>query len=155
MIDIRNILDPQCTKVSVEASSRKRSLEIASDLLASTYPELPARALFDELLARERLGSTGLGEGVAIPHCRMPCRQIRAACLALGRPVEYDAADGLPVDLLFVIVVPPEETNAHLELLAGLASLFRVPENRTALRRTRSDADLYDRLVGLFASQAA
>ena len=83
MIDIQTILDRQCTRASVDANSRKRSIEYASDLLAASHPELDARALFDELMTRERLGSTGLGEGVAIPHCRMPCSGILAACLKL------------------------------------------------------------------------
>ena len=78
MSDILTILEPSCTKVSITASSRKALLQYASDLLAETY-ELPARKLFDELMNRERLGSTGLGEGVAIPHCRIPCGQIHAA----------------------------------------------------------------------------
>ncbi|MEZ5552585.1 MAG: PTS sugar transporter subunit IIA [Pseudomonadales bacterium] len=155
MIDIHSILDPRCTRASVEANSRKRSLEYASDVLAACHPDLSARTLFDELMTRERLGSTGLGEGIAIPHCRLPCPGILAACLKLDTPVDYDAADGQPVDILFVIVVPPEETNAHLDLLAALARLFNNPENRAALRSAETDAALYDRIVGLFSSQAA
>lgn len=155
MIDIQTILDRQCTRASVDANSRKRSIEYASDLLAASHPELDARALFDELMTRERLGSTGLGEGVAIPHCRIACSGILAACLKLQSPVDYDAGDDQPVDLLFVIVVPPEETNAHLDLLAALARLFSSPENRKALRQTESDDELYDRLIGMFSSIAA
>ncbi|MFV2090539.1 MAG: PTS sugar transporter subunit IIA, partial [Pseudomonadales bacterium] len=78
MISIHSILDPHCTRVGVDANSRKRLLEFASDLLAEQH-DLSARNLFDELMNRERLGSTGLGDGVAIPHCRLPCRQIHGA----------------------------------------------------------------------------
>ena len=118
MSEIPSILEPSCTRVSIEARSRKALLQFASDLLAETY-ELPARKLFDELMSRERLGSTGLGEGVAIPHCRIPCKQIHAACLTLAEPVDYDAMDGQPVDLIFILLVPPEENSAHLELQWG------------------------------------
>lgn len=155
MIDITRILDPTTTCADVEAQSRKRALEIASDLLADKYPDLTARALFDELMNRERLGSTALGEGVAIPHCRTKCERIHGAFLRLSAPVDYDAPDGAGVDLLFVLVVPPEESSAHLEVLAALARLFQDPENCAALRSQTCDRDLYERLVGLVSSQAA
>jgi PTS system nitrogen regulatory IIA component len=155
MVDITRILERADTSTHVDAHSRKRALEAASDLLAANHPELSARALFDELMNRERLGSTALGEGVAIPHCRMPCQKIFGAFLKLEEPVDYDAPDGTPVDLLFVLVVPPEEKSAHLEVLALLARLFQDPENRRSLRDQPSDAALYEELVGLASSQAA
>lgn len=154
MIDIRSILEKGCTKRGVAANSRKRLLEYASDLLADRY-ELPARQLFDELMSRERLGSTGLGDGVAIPHCRLPCDRVHAACLTLAAPVDYDAIDGEPVDLVFVLVVPPEETSAHLEILAVLARLYGNADNRSSLRNSTSDENLYEVFTGLLASQAA
>lgn len=154
MIDIRTILEKSCTRAGVATNSRKRLLEFASDLLAESY-ELPARALFDELMARERLGSTGLGDGVAIPHCRLPCERIHAACLTLATPVDYDAIDGAPVDLVFVLIVPPEETSAHLEILAALARLYGNAENRSSLRAVTSDEQLFEVFTGLLASQAA
>ena len=155
MVEINRILNEATTRNGAEAHSRKRALQAASDLLAEHHPDLPARALFDELMNRERLGSTALGEGVAIPHCRMPCRHIVGAFLKLTEPVDYDAPDGAPVDLLFVLVVPPEESTAHLEVLAALARLFQSPENRRRLRSRNSDAELYEELVGLVSSQAA
>lgn len=155
MFDITTILDETTTCSDVDAQSRKRAIEIASDLLADRHPDLDARTVFDELMNRERLGSTALGEGVAIPHCRTSCRQIHAAFLRLSHPVDYDAPDGEGVDLLFVLVVPPEESSTHLEILAALARLFQDPESRQALRRQNSDHDLYQELVGRVSSQAA
>jgi PTS system nitrogen regulatory IIA component len=155
MADITSILSNECTRAAVDAHSRKRAIEAAADLLAEKHPELSARKLFDELMARERLGSTGLGEGVAIPHCRIPCGQVLGAFLHLCEPVDYDAIDSEHVDLLFVLVVPPEETTAHLELLASLARIFNEPENRKRLRSCASDSELYEQLIGLFSSQAA
>ncbi|NIP13600.1 MAG: PTS IIA-like nitrogen regulatory protein PtsN [Pseudomonadales bacterium] len=155
MPDITTILSPACTKASIEAHSRKRALEAAADLVAEQHPDLSARKLFDELMARERLGSTGLGDGVAIPHCRIPCEQITGALLRLQEPVDYESMDDEPVDLLFVLAVPSEETTAHLDLLAALARIFGDPENRRRLRSSGTDEALYQELVGLFSSQAA
>jgi PTS system nitrogen regulatory IIA component len=154
MINIHSVLDPDCTRVGVDANSRKRLLEFASDLLAEKHG-LSARNLFDELMNRERLGSTGLGDGVAIPHCRIPCTQIHGACLTLANPVDYDAMDGEPVDLLFVLLVPPDEQAAHLELLAELARLFGDVNNRSDLRSAKTDEELFELLIGRLASHAA
>lgn len=154
MSDIPSILEPSCTKASVPATSRKSLLEYASDMLAEEYG-LPARKLFDELMNREKLGSTGLGEGVAIPHCRIPCERIHAACLTLSNPVDYDAIDGEPVDLIFILLVPPDENSAHLELLADLARLYGSADNRANLRHTGTDQELYETFTGLLSSQVA
>ena len=154
-VDITHILDPSCTRARIATPSRKRALEAAAEMLAAQDSELSARTIFDELMARERLGSTGLGEGVAIPHCRIPCQRVYGAFLLLGDPVDYDAADEQPVDLLFVLMVPPEETTAHLEALASLAGVFGEPENRATLRGCTSDATLFETIAGLCSSQAA
>jgi PTS system nitrogen regulatory IIA component len=154
MIDIQSILDRSCVRAHIDANSRKRVLEYASDLLGEHY-DLPARTVFDELMSRERLGSTGLGEGVAIPHCRIECSQIRAACLTLSNPVDYEAVDEKPVDLIFILLVPVDENAAHLQLLAELARLFGNEDNRKQLRATETDHDLFELLGGLLASQAA
>jgi nitrogen PTS system EIIA component len=155
MVDLSRILDPSSTRNDADAPSRKRALEFASDLLAANHPELSARALFDGLMNRERLGSTALGEGVAIPHCRIECPRILSAFIKLAQPVAYDAPDGDPVDLLFVLVVPPGEQTAHLEVLAMLARILGDPANRQRLRSLRSDDALYAELTGLASSQTA
>lgn len=154
-MDITHILTDRCTRAAIAAPSRKRALEAAAELLAEDEPEITSRMIFDELMARERLGSTGLGEGVAIPHCRLPCQHVRGAFLCLKEAVDYDATDGQSVDLLFVLIVPPEETTAHLDVLASLASIFNDPENRATLRGCTSDNQLYERIAGLCSSQAA
>lgn len=155
MTDITHILSQERTCNDVAARSRKRVLEKASDLLCEGNEQLSGRTLFDELLARERLGSTGLGDGVAIPHCRIACDEICAAFLKLKEPIDYDAPDGQPVDLLFVFVVPTAENHAHLEVLADLARIFGEPDNRARLRRATSSTELYEELIGLIASLAA
>ena len=146
MVRIEDLLPPECVRRAVSAHSRKRSLDFAADLLAEQYSGVDARPLFDALMERERLGSTGIGEGVAIPHCRLECPGMMAAFFLLAEPVDYDAPDGKPVDLVFVLVVPPGENSAHLEVLATLASVFRDPATRERLRRAASSGDLSDTL---------
>ncbi len=155
MTNIADILSLERTRTNVAAKSRKRVLEAVSDLLCEGSEQLSGRTLFDELRARERLGSTGLGGGVAIPHCRIDCDEIIAAFLKLDQPIDYDAPDGEPVDLLFVLVVPRDENHAHLEVLADLARIFGEPDNRARLRRATNSTDLYEKLIGLIASLAA
>ena len=158
-MDIGTILPSQCTRAALAAPSRKRALQAASELLASNQLDgstpISARLLFDELMSRERLGSTGLGDGVAIPHCRMPCKEIQAAFLHLAQGVDFDAIDGQSVDLLFVLVVPTDDNTAHLEILANLARVFSNPDNRATLRGAKSDAQLFEVMAGLCSSEAA
>ena len=140
MFDIDRLLDEENVACNLEAASRKRALQLIAEMVADE--ELNADLLFDELMARERLGSTGLGEGVAIPHCRVDCPTMRVAFVLLPKPIDYEAADGEPVDLLFTLIVPVEEQHAHLEALAKLSGVFSDAGNRRALRSCQSAAAL-------------
>jgi PTS system nitrogen regulatory IIA component len=147
-VDLDRILCPECSRHDLGATSKKRALEMASEVLSGQYPELDAGDLFDALMARERLGSTAVGEGVAIPHCRLAgCEQPMAALLHLQEPVEFDAPDGAPVDLLFVLVVPREENETHLKILATAAAALNDPDYRRALREASDDRTLHDLAV--------
>lgn len=140
----REILDPACTRHDLTAASRKRALELASELIAARHPAMEPGTLFDALMARERLGSTAVGEGVAIPHCRLPgCATPTGALLHLHETVDFEAPDGERVDLLFVLVVPEEATDAHLALLADVAGAMNRSAFREALRDAGSDAALF------------
>jgi PTS system nitrogen regulatory IIA component len=122
--------------VDVCAASRKRALEHASEQIAAALTEGPgSEQLFDSLLARERLGSTGLGFGVALPHCRLAgLKAPVVALLRLREPVDFESPDGEPVDLLAVLVVPESAHGEHLALLAALAQLLEPEAHRAALR---------------------
>jgi PTS system nitrogen regulatory IIA component len=118
------------------SSSKKRVLEQAADLLAASLEETSAEQIFERLLERERLGSTGLAGGVALPHARMSgMKEARGAFLRLAEPVEFDSMDGQPVDLAFALLVPENATEEHLQLLAKLAELFGNPANCARLRK--------------------
>ena len=139
---LERILNPACTAIDVQASSRKRALEAISEIAAATAASLDADAVYDALQARERLGSTGLGEGVAIPHCRFSCDEMTAVFVRLAEPVEYDAPDQQAVDLLFALIVPEEETSLHLTVLAQLSRAFSEPTNLSLLREAHTAEEL-------------
>lgn len=129
------ILKPSGISVADPASSKKRVLEHAARLLAGQSDQPSVERIFERLLERERLGSTGLAGGVALPHARMSeVTECRGAFLRLNEGVEFDALDGQAVDLVFALLVPEETSDEHLQLLATLASMFNQPALRDALR---------------------
>ena len=155
MIDFHEILNVSCTRAGLSATTQKAALEAASELVAAANPQILARHLLEELLARERLGSTGLGAGVAIPHCRLEeCNGPTAAMIRLTRPVDFEAPDGRGVDLLFVLAVPADEERVHLEILGALAHTFDHAPNLEALRRADTDESLRDVILSELAGLA-
>lgn len=154
MIDFPSILSPGRTRAAFAASSKKRALEQAAEIIVAEHTELDARRLFDQLMVRERLGSTGLGEGVALPHCRLDSSTtIIGAFLCLATPVDFDADDGQPVDLMFVLVVPNEAEGPHLEVLANVARVLGDPKCRDQLRTSTTHEDLHGRLLAMLDDQ--
>ncbi len=132
----------------VSGNSKKRVLEQISELICEHAPNLDAEEIFAGLIGRERLGSTGIGEGIAIPHCRLEsCKQTTGALVRLQEPIDFDAIDGQAVDLLYVLLVPTEATEAHLQTLAALAEMFSKAEVRNLLRDTESADQLYKAAV--------
>ena len=130
-----DLLSPERVSVDAVARSKKRSLELASELLAANQPELTARGVFACLCARERLGSTGFGNGVALPHGRQDTGDtVSAAFLRLREPVDFDAADHQRVDLIFALIVPSHCEERHLELLSQMAEILSSDQRRSALR---------------------
>ena len=129
---------------NLEAASKKRVLEQLGQRLAESVPELTQDLVFDALLERERLGSTGLGKGIALPHARMAnVTQAMGAFITLDKGIDFDAIDGDPVDLAFAMLVPEEATEEHLQLLSKLAGMFSDTEFCNALRHANSQQDLF------------
>jgi PTS system nitrogen regulatory IIA component len=134
------ILESGSISVADPASSKKRVLEQAARLLAGAADGPDAEHIFERLLERERLGSTGLAGGVALPHARMPgIEESRGAFLRLAEAVEFDALDGGPVDLVFALLVPENANEEHLQLLARLAAMFNEEELRDRLRKSEAE----------------
>lgn len=147
-MEIADILTRERTRCNVPGGSKKRVLEFLANLLANQNPEADQDTLYEQLLARERLGSTGIGDGVAIPHCRLPgFHQTIGMLLKLESPIDFDAIDGQPVDLVFALVVPEEHNDEHLQTLSRIAQLLQDPKQRARLRNTASDEVLYQAAI--------
>lgn len=141
---IGEILKPQSVVCRETAGSKKRVLEKVSKLLAAAE-SLNEIDIFDKLLERERLGSTGLGQGVAIPHCRMQqARSAAVALMTLQNGVDFEARDGNPVDIVFALIVPEHCTETHLQILASAAEMFSDGEFCARLRASETDSRLYE-----------
>jgi PTS system nitrogen regulatory IIA component len=135
---LSRILPLENVVLDIPVTSKKRALEQMA-LLFENNQGLERASVFDSLFARERLGSTGLGHGVAVPHGRI--KQIEQPCAAFARlaqPVAFDAPDGQPVDLLLVIVVPEAATQQHLDILAEVAQ--KLSDN-SVIQALRTEVD--------------
>lgn len=126
------------------ANSKKKVLEDIAGIIERDEG-LSKEQVFDALAARERLGTTGFGGGVAIPHCRLASVEQPVACLiAYEQAIEFDAVDGHPVDLVFVLLVPENANEAHLNLLASLAERLQTTDLPERLRQAQSSQQLFD-----------
>ena len=154
MIRLEDILTPGRSLVNVPGGSKKRVLEQIANLVARDLSDLDGQDIFESLIAREKLGSSGFGNVIAIPHCRLPgCSAPVSAVLRLDSAVDFDAIDGAPVDLLFVLLVPEAATDEHLELLRQIASMLDRNEVRERLRHADSNQALYDVVVDVQSGQ--
>ncbi len=123
----------------LELSSKKRLLEILGSLLASADPHLSPEVVFDQLCERERLGSTGLGHGIVLPHTRMKeITEAVGAFVQLREGIDFDTINHEPVDLAFALLVPESANEAHLQLLSQLAVMFSNPRLLRDLRGATS-----------------
>ncbi len=147
-MQIADLITPERVACDVASASKKRALEHLSELLVNQYPDINAVEVFESLVNRERLGSTGLGKGIALPHGRLKHGdKTIAAFIQLQNSIDFDAPDGQPVDLLFALLVPAESTEEHLEILALLTEMFRDPKLRQALRDCHDPHQLYRLLI--------
>lgn len=129
--------------IDLDASSKKRVFEQAG-LLFENNQGIARSTVFDSLFARERLGSTGLGQGIAIPHGRIKgMREAAGAFLRLAAPVQFDSPDGRPVNMLFVLLVPEQANETHLQLLSELAQMFSDREFREGLLNAPDAASIH------------
>ncbi|PCM45205.1 PTS IIA-like nitrogen regulatory protein PtsN [Marinobacter sp. ANT_B65] len=147
-LTIDNILAPELTQCKVPASSKKRVLEFIAEQIRQHNDSLGESQIFNNLIARERLGSTGIGQGIAIPHCRLEgLEHVIGVLITLEEAVEFDAIDNQPVDLVFALVVPKEATSEHLELLSQLAEKFNESTFCDSLRQCEDAQTLYQRMT--------
>ncbi|MFZ0207040.1 MAG: PTS IIA-like nitrogen regulatory protein PtsN, partial [Roseiarcus sp.] len=146
---------PDAVIASLRVNGKKQALQELSDR-AAEVSGLPAREIFDSILQRERLGPTGVGDGIAIPHGKLArCRRIFGVFARLERPIDFEALDGLPVDLIFLLIAPESAGADHLKALATIARKLRNPNLAAQLRATRDASAIYSMMTQTPTSHAA
>ena len=145
---LEEIFKPDCVLCNAHARSKKHCLEILSELLVRTIPDVAAEDIFKSLIERERLGCTGLKQGIAFPHCRVEgLEESCAAMIKLSEAVDFDSADGEPVDLVFGLVVPEDLDDTHFADIKMITSVLGDDGLRARLRESNTSNDLYDALL--------
>ena len=148
LMQLEQIINPDGVLCNATARSKKHCLEILSELLVRSYPEISSDLIFRCLNDRERLGCTGLDQGAAFPHCRAAgIQESNAALIKLSEPVDFDAADGEPVDLVFGMMVPTELDDSHYADIKMITSVMADEGLRSRLRSMNSTNDLYNALL--------
>ena len=139
---------PESVLCNAQARSKKHCLEILSELLANTAPDVPNEEIFSRLVERERFGCTGLEKGTAFPHCRIDgLKQSSGALIKLSAPVDFDSADGESVDLVIGLMVPAEMDDSHFADVELITRLLEDDDLRAELRDANSSKELYERLL--------
>ena len=142
-MQIADLVTQERVVCNAKVSSKKRAFELLADLLARNQQGLTQPEIIESLLARERLGSTGLGHGVAIPHGRIKkLSQAIGAFVQLENAIDFDSLDNEPVDLMFVLLVPEKCTDEHLQILASLAEMLGDEGTRDKLHAATSCEEL-------------
>jgi nitrogen PTS system EIIA component len=152
---LTDILSPDAIFSALRVNGKKQAVQEMSER-AAQLSGLPAREIFDVLLQRERLGSTGVGDGIAIPHGKLAkCTRIFGIFARLERAIDFEALDGMPVDLIFLLLAPEAAGADHLKALATIARVLRAPDLAAQLRATRDASAIYSLLTLTPASNAA
>ncbi|CAA2929004.1 PTS IIA-like nitrogen regulatory protein PtsN [Arsenophonus endosymbiont of Bemisia tabaci] len=144
-LSLSSVLTPSCTLNNVHCTSKKRALEIISEVAAIAL-NVPGSVVFDSLLTREKVGKTGIGGGIAIPHGKLNKNNSSDAVgvfLHLDEPIAFDAIDNQSVDLLFALLVPSEQCKPHLHTLSLIAKRLADKNLCRRLRAAQSNDELY------------
>lgn len=153
---VLEFLSPDSVVFSLRVRSKKQILQELSAHAVRHLPALDEVAVFETLQQRERLGSTGIGDGVAIPHGKLPgLDRLFGLVARLEKPVDFEALDGQPVDIAFLILAPEGAGAEHLKALAQVARILREPGILDRIRAARDASALYAVLSHTSASQAA
>ncbi len=147
-MQIRDLITPKRITICLSVSSKKRMLEELSALLHRDQSDVDQNAAFQSLVERERLGSTGIGKGVALPHARVKgLKRPMGAFATLAQRMDYDSADGEPINMAFALLVPEHASEEHLQMLSVLAELFSNKNLRERLSRATTPQEIYGLLV--------
>jgi PTS system nitrogen regulatory IIA component len=153
-MNIGDLLDRASIAPRVSAASKRQALSVIAEIAARSFG-LKAPEVFEALMEREAVGSTGVGQGTAIPHARLPgLGRLRGVFVRLDQPIAFDAVDDAPVDLVFALLAPPEASGEHLRALARISRGLRRAELREQLRKARG-ADAIHALLAQEAQPSA
>ena len=144
---LEQLIKPESVLCNAHARSKKHCLEILSELLSRTNPDIPHEEIFSKLVERERLGCTGLERGTAFPHCRIEgIDHSCGALIRLSQPVDFDSADGELVDLVIGLMVPANLDQSHYADIELITGALRDDSLRARLRSANTSSDLYQAL---------
>lgn len=142
-MSVKNLVKPELVFAKQQISSKKRLLEQLAESVGDRL-HCNADEVYDALLGREKLGSTGIGNGIAIPHCRLDqANRATIVLMSLETPIDFDSIDRRPVDLIFALLVPPHQCDEHLATLAQIAELAQSEDKLNSLRQAQSNSELY------------
>ena len=156
-MQLSNIITPERVVSSLDGASKKRVLELTAEFIAEES-QIDSEDIYHGLIDRERLGSTGIGYGVAIPHCRVASLgddETRGYLIQLNQGIDFDSIDGQDVELLFVLLVPESTNQAHLNLLAQLANCFSDDQFRRDLKLATDSDELFEIALQAFKTAEA
>lgn len=143
-MEISQVLHPDCVFCAVQGTSKKRILELISQIANQHLIDIDQATILTSLISREKMGSTGIGGGIALPHGRLKGLEKAMAVLVTCRPaIDYDAIDKQPVDIFFAILVPEEKAQEHLQTLSSIAAKLNDKDILKQLRSATSDQELF------------
>jgi len=155
-MNLKNLVSPDSVIYNANVVSKKRALELLADLLAKQTEANKSFDIFQLLTEREKLGSTSLGHGIALPHARTSlCKQAIGVFIHTKNGIDFDSPDRQPTDLLFALMVPEHYTDEHLNILAQLASMFNDKVFCQNLRSADNNTELYQQLTNYDISSLA
>ncbi len=150
------LIKPENVLCNARARGKKHCLEILSELLAQSIPDIASEEIFSRLIERERLGSTSLGRGVAFPHCRVSgATQSAGALIRLSESVDFGSGDGDPVDLVLGLMVPETVDKSHLDDINKITNCLNDEALRNSLRAANSSRALHENIIAGFRRLAA
>lgn len=144
---LTNLINENCTLCAVPVNSKKRVLELLCEKAAESFEEFNTYTLLENLLAREKMGSTGIGNGIAIPHGRLTEGDKVIVVIATTQsPIEFDAIDNRPVDIFIALFVPEENCQQHLSTLQRIAQIFSNKQICKQVRKCQTSTELFNLL---------
>jgi PTS system nitrogen regulatory IIA component len=144
-MEIKDILNPDCTLCAVQGTSKKRILELISQIANQYLLDIDQATILSSLTCREKMGSTGIGNGIALPHGRLKdLEKVLAVVVTSEQAINYDAIDNAPVDIFFAILVPEDKASEHLGTLSAIATKLNNKDTLSLMRQAKTDQELFE-----------